>query len=111
MTGKGCGYEILTSHLGLGCSSRRGQSITWVSSFLCFGHHDDVGMLSSGAPSYLRIGKGQLDNDRTLPGVITGGYPTNEHMSISRIEQLKHSESKVGQCNKKFRADRQSFIA
>ena len=32
-------------------------------------------------------------------------------MSISRVEQMKHIESKVGQCNKKFRADRQSFIA
>ena len=85
VTVKGFCYEILTSHLGLGCSSRRGQSVTWVSSFLCFGHHDDVGILSSGAPLYLRIGKGQLDNDRTLPGVIIGGYPMNDHMSISRV--------------------------
>ena len=106
MTGKGFGYEILTSHLGLGCSSRRGRSITWVSSFLCFGHHDDVGILSSGAPSYLRIGKGQLDNDRTLPGVIIGGYPTNEHMSISRVERIKHAESKVIWYNKKFQMGR-----
>ena len=32
-------------------------------------------------------------------------------MSISRVEQMKHIESKVRRCNKKFPADRQSFIA
>ena len=32
-------------------------------------------------------------------------------MSISRVEQMKHIESKVRRCNKKFQADRQSFIA
>ena len=32
-------------------------------------------------------------------------------MSISRVEQMTHIESKVRRCNKKFQADRQSFIA
>ena len=64
-----------------------------------------------GTPSYLRIGKGQLYNDRMSQGKFIWGYPKNELMSISRVEQMKHIESRVGQCNKKFRADRQSFIA
>ena len=34
--GEGSGYEILGSVLGLGCSSRRGWSITLMSSFCCF---------------------------------------------------------------------------
>ena len=34
--GKGFGYEILTSVLDLGCSSRSGRSIRLISSFLCF---------------------------------------------------------------------------
>ena len=67
--------------------------------FSALGHHDDVGILSSGAPSYLRIGKGQLDKDRTLPGVIIGGYPMNEHMSITRVKRIKHAESKVIWCH------------
>ena len=39
--GKEFGYEFLTVLLGVGCSSRRG-------SFLCFSHHDEVGVLSTG---------------------------------------------------------------
>ena len=35
----------------------------------------------------------------------------NEQMSTSRVEQMTHIESKVRQCDKKFQADRQSFIA
>ena len=35
----------------------------------------------------------------------------NEHMSTSRVEQLKHIESKVRRYNKKFQAARQSFNA
>ena len=34
----------------------------------------------------------------------------NEHMSTSRVEQLKHIESKVRRYHKKFQADRQSFV-
>ena len=64
-----------------------------------------------GTPSYLRIGKGQLYNDRMSQGKFIWGYPKNELMSISRVEQMKHIESKVRRCNKKFQADRQSFIA
>ena len=65
--GEGSGYEILGSVLGLGGSSRRGSSITLMSSVL---YSQSVMMkLSSflrGTPSYLRIGKGQLYNDRML---------------------------------------------
>ena len=35
----------------------------------------------------------------------------NEHMRTSRVEQLKHIESKVRRYNKKFQAARQSFNA
>ena len=42
----------------LACTSGRGWPNTLMSSFLCFGHHDEVGVLSSGTPSYLRKNKG-----------------------------------------------------
>ena len=73
-------------------------------------HHDEVVIFSSGTPSYLRICKGQLDNDRMLYGNIIWGYPKNEHMSISRVEQLKHIERKVRRYHKKFQVDRQSSL-
>ena len=79
--------------------------------FSSLGHHDEVITLALGSSSYLRIGKGQLYNDRMLQGKIFWGFPKYEHMSISRVEQMKHIESKVRRCNKKFQADRQSFIA
>ena len=56
--GKISGYEILMSLLGLGCSSQRGRSITLMSHFSASSHHDEVSILSSGTPSYLRWNKG-----------------------------------------------------
>ena len=43
-------------------------------------------------------------------GKSSGGYPKNDHKSISRVEQMKHTESKVRRYHKKFEADRQSSL-
>ena len=101
----------LTSLLGLGFPFEEVDPFRWSLHFTASSHHDQFFILSSGSPSYLRIGKGQLYNDRMLQGKIFWGFPKYEHMSISRVEQMKHIESKVRRCNKKFQADRQSFIA
>jgi hypothetical protein len=55
------GEGLVTNLAGLlilACTSGRGWSNTLMSSFLCCGHHDEVGVLSSGTPSYLRKNKG-----------------------------------------------------
>src|SRR3990170_8147765 len=74
-------------------------------------HHDEVVVLPLVSSPYLRRVKGQLVNGRMLYGVIVWGFPMNEQMSISRVEQMTHIESTVRSYNKEFQADRQSFVA
>ena len=87
------GYEILTSLLGLGYSSPRGRSITVISSFLCFGHHDEVGILSSGSPSSYERDQGEKLWKNASPkswasdGELNGKY-TRYPMSCISVNSL-----------------------
>ena len=91
------GEGLVTNLAGLlilACTSGRRWSNTLISSFLCFGHHDEVGVLSSGTPSYLRKNKGV-----GIPGEHTSARSTIWSItsrkvaeSNSRIELIKYRE-------------------
>ena len=102
----------LVSLLGLAWLSRKGWSFLLMSSFLCF--RSSWWSRHPFFKNSIVVTKRIRDSSTTIEcykGKSSGGYPKNEHRSISRVEQMKHIESKVSRYHEKLRASRQSFDA
>ena len=87
------GEGLVTNLAGLlilACTSGRGWSNTLMSSFLCFGHHDEVGVLSSGTPSYLRKNKGwALWENGPRQGCLSGRQYRGRWRKVTLESKLK----------------------